>query len=381
MRHLFHPLLGLLLMLTASTGLAQIKFGAIGDSLTDEYLEADSGNQFHTDIAADNWLEILASKRAADFDLGTYNAPPVLWDTSVNVNGLMYDDPRDYGHEHNWAKVGAAASRTSTMKVEFGENILNIGLQAGLFGIRSSYGDTMAAGIATQIIAGDVDTVYVGLGSNDFFYQTRQFDAAQNDYPRPEVDTNDPVWQDSIAADVSGAILQAIDTILSAGSVNIIVGELPLGTASGLGSGDDPGTLAAIAKTNVLLRAGVLSRGIPADAIVDLFAYRNDPQRVNANDEVLIEGWVIPQNSVAQTSDLLATGAGPCNSAGLCARPSHGQKFIAEDGRHPNTIIQGLMANEIIAGLNSAYGAGIAPLTDVEILDAAGMAPFPAGCL
>ena len=43
-------------------------------------------------------------------------------------------------------------------------------------------------------------------------------------------------------------------------------------------------------------------------------------------------------------------------------------RYRAEDGLHPNTVIQGLMANEVLKALNAAYGAGIELLTDEEIL-------------
>lgn len=43
------------------------------------------------------------------------------------------------------------------------------------------------------------------------------------------------------------------------------------------------------------------------------------------------------------------------------------------DGIHSNTIIQGLIANEIIDALNSNYGHQIAPLSDAELLELAGV--------
>lgn len=68
-------------------------------------------------------------------------------------------------------------------------------------------------------------------------------------------------------------------------------------------------------------------------------------------------------------------------SFGLCAGPEHARYATAEDGIHPNTVIQGLMANEIIAALNRALDLDIAPLRDYEILKLAGYPteiPLPA---
>ncbi|MBZ0114096.1 MAG: hypothetical protein K8J08_16650 [Thermoanaerobaculia bacterium] len=45
---------------------------------------------------------------------------------------------------------------------------------------------------------------------------------------------------------------------------------------------------------------------------------------------------------------------------------------FVHDGIHPNTVLQGIWANAVAAALNLGYATGIAPLSEEEILAAAG---------
>jgi hypothetical protein len=50
------------------------------------------------------------------------------------------------------------------------------------------------------------------------------------------------------------------------------------------------------------------------------------------------------------------------------------------DGFHPGTVVQGVLANMFIEATNRAYGAGLTPLSDQEILELAGIeVPTPPG--
>jgi len=349
MYRIFKALLTTALWLVASHTLAQINMGAIGDSLTDEYLPADpSTSQFHTHLAANSWLEILVQTRSNFINTGIYKDP--------TASG--WGDSRQFGYEFNWAKVGGAASRTSIIEVGPWDFPID--------GLGSAYGDTEAAGLAQLISGGLVDTAFVGLGSNDFFYQSRNFTLDGTDIAKPGLDTSNPVWQAASAADIAGAILTHVDTLRFAGEVNIIQALIPPGTASGE---QDAGVLAAINQANAILLSGALDRGIPANAVVDLWGWTDDPGRVNAQGNVRVGDLVVVANSEAtDPADLASNGIGPCNSAGNCATLSHTKKYLAEDGLHPNTIIQALIANEVLKAMNSAYGTGIPLLTDDEIL-------------
>ncbi len=354
MRRIVKLLGSTVLWLAASSTYGQINLGAIGDSLTDEYLPA-TGN-FHTDLAAKSWLQILGETRSGYMQSGTYLLPP--------AGG--WGDKRGYGYEYNWAKVGGSASRSSVLTV----GSTNFGLGS----LGSAYGDTQAAGLAQQISGGQVDAAFVGLGSNDFFYRSRVFDLVGTNYPRPGLNTSDPVWQDATAVDVSNAILQHVDTLRAAGTVNIVLGLIPPGTAADV---QDPGVVSAIAQANAYLRVGALSRNIPESAIVDLWGWTDEPGRLDAFGNVNVGDMLVLANTKAtDPADLSPDGAGPCNSSGNCATLSHSSKYIADDGLHPNTIIQALIANEVLQGLNNAYNAGIPLLSDDEILGTVSINPI-----
>src|SRR5262249_4301575 len=59
-------------------------------------------------------------------------------------------------------------------------------------------------------------------------------------------------------------------------------------------------------------------------------------------------------------------------------RPATPTDFFA-DSQHPGTVVQGLFANMFIAAADKTYGADIAPLSDQEILQYAGITPPTSG--
>ena len=90
-------------------------FGAVGDSLTDEYWIG----------AASTWLELLAAEKAMNF------GPQTDWGS-----------PRNEGYEYNWARAGA----TSTTMLSEGQH----------------------TGLAGQLDAGTVSYAVLAIGQNDF---------------------------------------------------------------------------------------------------------------------------------------------------------------------------------------------------------------------
>lgn len=57
--------------------------------------------------------------------------------------------------------------------------------------------------------------------------------------------------------------------------------------------------------------------------------------------------------------------------------PTQPNQLFLHDGFHPNTITHGLIAQELVRVINAKYGAGIAPLTDAELLEMAGLEVVP----
>ena len=327
-----------------------ITLGMAGDSLTDDYLggPADVNN----DLAALSWGQVLLSARGTDFDFGDYK--PV---------GEIWDNVRYSGSEYNWATSGGVASDNAVLNIVGLPNPLPVTVSG------SSVLSTQTAGLAQQIADGDVSTAYVGIGNNDFFYHTTSFDLAGNFIPNP-----DAVIDQAFIDDVAGSILTGVDTLRAAGPVDLLLGLLPPGTAGE----SAPEVIAGIDAVNDILREGAAARGIP---VLDVFSWVDDPARVDPDGSVLIGDLVIELGTSATAADLSLEGQGPCNSLDLCALPSHAENYIAEDGIHTNTLINGLIANEMIDALNASYGHSISPLSDAEILRLAGVPEPTSGAL
>ena len=96
--------------------------GVLGDSYSDEYQFSSPDRR-----TARNWVEILSLTRGLDF--GRFNASG-------------WGSPRDRGFEYNWAHVGATTG-----------DLIATGQHTGL---------------AAQVARGDVGTVFVFIGGNDF---------------------------------------------------------------------------------------------------------------------------------------------------------------------------------------------------------------------
>lgn len=307
-------------------------FGAIGDSLTDEYW-GTSTDITQTDLAARNWVQILAEYRGLDF--GAFEGDPT-------VRG----EPRNEGFEYNWAR-SAATAQAGVFPL----------LTAAMPQLADANAPAQAAGLVPAIASGDVDFVYVGIGTNDF--------GICEMLPTYGV----PCTIDSaFATDVRDAILGTLDTLQSAGPVDVLLGLLPAGTSAGT----DPTTLAYIQWVNAEIAAGAAARGIPA---IDLWAWTTDPSRFNEDGNLVFAGYeIVPgtASTLAQTIPAGSAPAGaPCDSAGNCATLAYALNFAAHDGLHPSTIIQGLMANEFLQAMNDSYGTSYALLTEQEILSAA----------
>ncbi len=119
---LFFLVVGVCVCVTAVVSGDDCKIGVIGDSLSDEYQFADSGNH----SAGRNWLEQLATCQGVNFG-------------SFSETARAY--PRYEGYEYNWAKAGA----TTTSLLTQGQH----------------------TGLAEQIRNGDVDLAVCWIGVND----------------------------------------------------------------------------------------------------------------------------------------------------------------------------------------------------------------------
>lgn len=345
-----------LAMCLASHGQATIRFGAVGDSLTDEYLK--SNDQAAVDVAAWNWVQTLAAARSADIDFGIYKPSPLN-----NWGGS-----RDTGYEYNWAKSGAVAADQTRM------NVIGFGsLPVTVFG--SDYLSTQITGLASQITAGQIDTVFVGAGANDFYFRTNWLDGAGNATPIELGSLNLP----QMTTEITNGILYAVDAALAAGNVQVLVARVHVRDEA-FTDARSLAITAAAENVNINLVAAVATRQAlgKSIAMVDLWEWGTDPldpHKRNPDGSLTIGDLII--TNTAASADIadgdMATAGTPgtsttlCNSLGYCATPMHPTHFTSEDGLHPNTAIQALLANEVIQALNTHFSAGIAPLTDAEI--------------
>jgi len=284
-----------------------VRFGAAGDSLTDEYhLWRDP---FYNSPTALNWVEQMALYRATEVDFGTWGP----WDPVVFPGG-----PRYTGYEYNYARAGA----TSTTLLGEGQH----------------------TGLASQ----PVEIVYLGIGTNDFVPLTDPLLGTVDNYTAI-YNGGDP---SSVINQLVANFTTALDTIAgpadNPNGVRMIVGNV--GDWGALPQTEVYGFTNPVLRQNVTnavmdanqqIRAITLSRGIP---IVDVFELLN----LQAGPDPLIIGGV---------------------TVGLGAAPFDDQSFFTLPDRiHPGTLAQGLLANAIMQAANSHYGAGLTPFTDQELL-------------
>ncbi len=324
--HLAIGLISILLLSGAGSAFAEgFGAGALGDSLTDEYL----GNQFQigsTDLPALNWVQILQQTRGRGIDFG-----------AIELDFTVRGEPRNEGLEHNWARSGAGALPNP-------------------FFLPFASVTAQAAGLAPAVAAGEVNVVFVGIGSNDYFFR---------ELLGGSFDLDDPGYQafeDSMLAAMEGAIL----ALQAAGPVEIILARVPAGTAGGT----DPVTVAAIEHYNGRLAQAAEELGA---VFFDQFAFTSKRGRVIGGD-LRMGPFKIPFDSVASLDDTVPEGtpfAGPCDSLGNCATLEYARNFIASDNIHPNTVVQGLIANEALKALNTRIKPPIHLLSDIEIILAA----------
>jgi uncharacterized delta-60 repeat protein len=234
----------------------------------------------------------------------------------------------------------------------------------------NSYG-ALAAGapsLAQQIRDGRVSLAAVELGTHDFvWYPEPQGPAPYED----SGNTSHWVAGDIFSGALSGPALQnytnqvitnigqVFNTLLAAGSVPLVAFNIPDVTVTpawaSLDAANPAGAqayTAAVSAADAQYRALANQRGIP---MIDLLGFSH---LVRSGNPVVVGGVTLDLHDYSNPAD-------PHN-------------FFA-DSQHPGTVASGLIANMFIAAVDNAYGAGIAPLSDQEILQYAGITPPTSG--
>ena len=278
-------------------------FGVLGDSVSDEYRADDNrGGKYAATTL--NWVELLSRYRG--LDVGP-------WGTR--------DYPRRTGFAFNWARSGATSADVIV--------------------------DGQADGVAGQVAAGQVSTVLLMVGANDFAIWNGTFEQVYNGAIAGQALT------DKINAIVA-RIRQAVETVQQAGPVTMLVTTLVdrTSTPAFQATFRDPArrqsVVNAILAVNADIRALALERGV---IVVDLYNYGATLlQRFDAAGRLRVGNEFI---RLAEIGD----------------EPHH---VILGDSEHAGTVGSGLMANFILEHLISA-GWRVAPFSDQELLENAGI--------
>ena len=296
-----------------------------------------------------NWVEQLAALRGVDF--GAFESDPAV-----------RSDSRYDGYAQNWALKGQRA---------LGGTLL--ALVSPIFA-----GQTLAAqvsGLATQIQSGDVDVAVLMIGGNDVVWEFLTGGSLDPGSPGFQA------FQDDLVTEVIGAA-----TVLANAGAPVVIGGLPLATDV-MGPANP-----ALAALNAALEAAVPSGMVYVDPFAEVNARSLGPGAGFPVGSERIAYGTAPSSLLVPPGDPSAVVPSQCGFAGTLIPPMPGpegcptqayQRFhIQDDGIHPTTVTQGLMANALIAGINAQLHPAdrILPLSDSEILTVAGL-PEPGTAL
>ena len=235
-----------------------------------------------------------------------------------------WDEPRRDGFEYNWARSNA----TTGSMITSGQH----------------------TGIAQQVASGKVSHVFIWIGANDFNIVSGQY---QKIYDNSLSDAALQTKVDKIIADMT----TAMDTVYQAGDVKIVIatfsdpGISPLTKIDFTDANKRQRVTNAIQDVNEGIKIAAAERGI---SVVDVDEY--GLQVLAKMDE---DGY-------------FEFGGEMINVLEQGNEPHHLQ--LGDSAGHPGTIASGMFANELfIKPINSTYGTQIISLSEIEILEIAGI--------
>ena len=291
------------------------RLGAIGDSLTDEYLEQSYGSY------AESWTEILAELRGIDFG-------PTAADAGVGNWG----EPRRQGFQDNWARFGDTVNvddNDSTSAITRGQH----------------------TGLADGILNRGVTHAVVFIGGNDL-----------SPFHGPYAQVYNGNWTQQQINDYVEAMIVDMEFMLdtiSVGGVKILLcnsfdfGDMPRVERD---FPDDNGRLLGSAlydRYDERLRQVAQSRNL---AYLDMLALNR----------------AIFGTPGAEFDFLTVAGVDIILNDGL---QSNARTAFVADDVHPRSVVQGIWANAILTGLNLAYSTGVPLLTETEIVTNGDLTP------
>lgn len=289
-------------------------FGMLGDSITDEYRANDNRGGTYANRTY-NWLEMLVMKRG--FNVGA-------WGTR--------SEPRRSGYEYNFARSGATAA-----------SMINSGQHTGL---------------APYVQNGQVQLVFIMIGSNDFGW----WNTSDGFAPIYNGTLSGSALQNKINNIVTN-ITTAVNTIKAAGNAKIMLSTIGDASLSPVAQSQYPDPVKrarvtnAIAQVNTALTTMAQSKGIAMfnlDSIADDILPLIDP----------------------------VTGTGTYWGETITFAPGDEPHHLQlGDGIHSGTIAGGVIANRLLGGFNANFQTNVPPLSEAEILSIAGITPkYADGC-
>ena len=318
----------------------------LGDSLTDEYSfygplptpSTASVVPVPANIytigrnSARNWDLNLAATRSSELTFGAY--------TTADQG-----ETRDQGFANNWARSGATAAgfNAGGSGTTFPQEYLG---HPNEFSGSSS---VEQPGLLTQPGSSDINVVTILIGANDYLRGFTNYAETfgQNDVFTPAV----PNGLNPINAAVENGINEAVTQIqASLPNAKIVLVTTPDITIT-------PAVQTVLAKFGSFLpKLGPLVATSTAQLTNDLSAYAASKGIGLVNFQTLYQRFATNPSVGAVTVNL--AGAGQNLTDG----------FIG-DGFHPGTIVQGVLAQAIVAQIDAQYGSNVVtPLTDAEIV-------------
>lgn len=290
----------------ASTVHGQIaRLGAIGDSLTDEYLEEGgygSGSR--------SWSELLVQERGIS-----------MGPTAAAAGAGYWGEPRRSGYEDNWARFGITTD--------------------------GSLGAGAHTGLASGVTLRGVSHAAMFIGGNDFApWALGTYSNIYWDVWTPAETQN---WLDSRIANYR----VFLDTLRPTGVRLVLMSVIDFSAMPYIWEGDFPDAARRDRVSTALaaFRDRVRALADEYDCVfLDMYALTKD---------------IYGPNSALRAALLIGNVPIMLTSRDDGASPATGW---VSDGIHPNTVVQGVWANAVIAALNFAYDADVSPFSEQELL-------------
>ncbi len=312
MRFFFRFVLFPMLFLGAGSEATALKLAVLGDSLSDEYAESSYGTY------AENWVEQLAVH--AGVDLGPTAA-------EAGQAGGNWDATRRTGYQCNWAKSGANSA-----------TLLSGGQHTGAAQCVTSEGATHAV---------------LFIGANDFFPTSAAYLGI---YAGTWTEAEIIAHKFQVAINISNAL-----TTLTATGVPVLVATIP---DYGLAPTTQQFLVSAPARQNV---ADVIDE---LNLVIHNIAQAREVGVVDINAAALaIFGAHGSPNATLDVGNVPIPLAQKDTTGG-----GNPLAAFVDDGIHPSTVLQGLVANLMLTGLNEVYGTNLTLFTEDEILAHRGIA-------